>query len=66
MDNPIWHQLLVAVALVLVLEGVMPFLSPKSWREMLIKIQAMPDHNIRISALICMLLGVALLYWLKH
>ncbi len=65
LDSSVWHQLFVAMALVLVIEGVMPFLNPQAWREMLVKVLSMPDRSIRVGALCSMLLGTALLYWLK-
>ena len=65
LDSSVWHQLFVAMALVLVIEGVMPFLNPQTWREMLVKVLSMPDRSIRVGALCSMLLGTALLYWLK-
>lgn len=65
LDSSVWHQLFVAMALVLVIEGVMPFLNPQAWREMLVKVLSMPDRSIRVGALCSMLLGTVLLYWLK-
>lgn len=57
-----WHDLLVAVALMLVLEGVFPFLSPNGFKNSLKLIGQMDDPSIRIGGLICMVLGVLLLY----
>jgi uncharacterized protein YjeT (DUF2065 family) len=57
--------LLGAVALMLVLEGLMPFLSPKSWRAMFERATRMSDGQIRFIGLSSMLIGLALLlvYW---
>ena len=57
--------LLGAVALMLVLEGLMPFLSPKSWRSMFERATRMSDGQIRFIGLSSMLIGLALLlvYW---
>ena len=57
-----WHDLWVAMALMLVLEGVWPFLSPDSMRRMLLMMAQQNDRSLRISGLISMLLGVLLLY----
>lgn len=66
MDNAFWEHLWVAFALLLVVEGILPFLNPAFWRESMQKVMSLSDHNIRIGALITMLIGVALLYILKH
>jgi len=50
----------------LVLEGVLPFLSPDSWRRMVIRLAQMGDQGLRIGGLISMLLGVGLLYLATH
>jgi uncharacterized protein YjeT (DUF2065 family) len=57
-----WHDLWVAMALMLVIEGVWPFLSPDSMRRMLLIMAQQSDRSLRISGLISMLLGVLLLY----
>ena len=57
-----WHDLWVALALLLVLEGVWPFLSPDSMRRMMVSIAQQENRALRISGLISMLCGVGLLY----
>ncbi len=57
-----WHDLLVAVCLVLVIEGVLPFISPGYWREMIQVASQLDTRSIRIMGLVSMLLGTALLY----
>jgi uncharacterized protein len=57
-----WHDLLVALALVLVIEGVMPFLAPTMMRRMLLEVSRLDNRSLRLSGLISMLIGVALLY----
>lgn len=56
------HELLIATALVLVIEGIWPFLSPASFRRALITIAAEADGPLRVVGLVTMLAGVALLY----
>ena len=58
----IWQVLPVALALVLVIEGLLPFLSPERWRSMLALVAQMDDRSIRAVGLGSMLLGLALLY----
>ena len=60
-----WQDLAVAVSLVLVIEGVLPFLSPASWRQMARQMITLNNTGLRIMGLISMLSGLALLYWVK-
>lgn len=57
-----WHELLVAVALVLVIEGIMPFLNPDAVRRALLIVVQMNDSVLRFIGLTSMLIGVLLLY----
>ncbi len=57
-----WHNLLVALALLLVIEGVFPFLNPGAMRNMLRTMSEMEDGSLRISGLVSMVIGLALLY----
>ncbi len=54
-----------AVALVLVFEGLLPFLSPTTWREVFSKALRMSDGQIRFLGLSSMLIGLLLLvfFW---
>ncbi len=60
-----WHDLGVALALFLVLEGILPFLSPHGVRRMLETIANMNDTQLRFAGLTSMLLGLVLLYAVK-
>ncbi|MBP6776941.1 MAG: DUF2065 domain-containing protein [Piscinibacter sp.] len=57
--------LLAAFALMLVVEGVLPFLSPSSWRSVFERATRMTDGQIRFLGLTSMIAGVAmlLLFW---
>lgn len=57
------EELIVAACLVLVLEGMLPFLSPATWREALRNLSALSDRQVRLAGLASMLAGVALLYF---
>jgi uncharacterized protein len=54
--------ILGALALMLVLEGLLPFLSPKAWRQFFEKALQMSDGQIRFIGLTFMVIGVLLLY----
>lgn len=53
--------LLGALALMLVFEGLLPFLSPRRWREVFERATRLSDGQIRFLGLSCMLLGMLLL-----
>lgn len=57
-----WEQIGIAIALLLVIEGIIPFLSPNGWRKTLQAISEMPDEKVRLIGLVSMILGVMLLY----
>ncbi|MFZ5593817.1 MAG: DUF2065 domain-containing protein [Pseudomonadota bacterium] len=56
-----WQDLMAAVALLLVIEGVMPFLSPQAMRKTWLLMSQMDDRSLRIVGLVSMLLGLLLL-----
>ena len=58
----IWSDLLAALALVLVIEGMVPFLNPQSLRRMLETVSQLDDRTLRITGLVSMLCGVVMLY----
>ena len=57
-----WHEFLVAFSLLLVIEGLMPFLAPDVLRRMLIEVAGQDNRSLRIAGLVSMLGGVGLLY----
>lgn len=56
-----WQHLLPALALVLVIEGILPFLSPRTWREAMLQAGQMPDTALRVMGLLSMIAGVVIL-----
>ena len=61
---PLWDSLLAAIALVLILEGLLPLISPTKWREIFSQLLQLQDGQIRFFGLGTVLLGVFLLVWL--
>ncbi len=57
-----WRDLLVALALLLVLEGILPFLNPAGLRRTLLLLSDMTDSQLRFAGLTSMLIGTVLLY----
>ncbi len=56
-------SLLTALALMLIIEGLLPFLAPGFWRETFRRITAMSDGQLRFVGLTSMLAGLLLLYF---
>ena len=58
-------NLLVAVALMLVIEGALPFAAPKVWRETFRRVTEMSDGQIRFIGLVSMSAGLLALalFW---
>ena len=54
-------SLWTAFALVLVIEGLLPFLSPASWRRVFTQMVQLRDGHIRFFALLCILSGIVML-----
>lgn len=59
--GPLAEELLRALALVLVIEGLLPFLSPSRWRQALIQLIGLEDRHLRAVGLGSMLAGLVLL-----
>lgn len=57
---------LSAVGLMLVMEGIMPFLSPRSFRRTLAAVAQGDDRVLRTVGLLSMLAGAALLYFVRR
>jgi len=60
-----WSDLWAALALMLVIEGILPFLSPDSVRRLMQNMAQVDNRSLRVSGLVSMLAGVALLYLVR-
>jgi uncharacterized protein YjeT (DUF2065 family) len=58
------HDLLTALALVLIIEGLLPGLAPERWKKMIQEVAGMSPKGIRIAGMISMLTGAFLLQFL--
>jgi uncharacterized protein YjeT (DUF2065 family) len=56
---------LMALALMLIFEGVLPFIAPTLWRETFRRITQMSDGQIRFVGLSSMLVGLLILLWTR-
>lgn len=60
------NTLLTALALMLVIEGLLPFLVPGLWRDTFRRLTEMSDGQIRFIGLTSMMAGILLLYIARH
>lgn len=54
----------LALALVLVIEGIFPFLSPQGWRRMFMQVLRLNDGQLRFFGLCSMSAGLLLIWFL--
>jgi uncharacterized protein YjeT (DUF2065 family) len=59
-----WQEFGIAFCLLLVLEGILPFLCPRLWRGTAAQLARLSDRRLRLMGLASMLLGTALLFLL--
>ena len=61
-----WSEILTALALVLVIEGLLPFASPGRYRQMVAEIVRLSDNHIRIAGLVIIVIGLVLLFLIRR
>jgi uncharacterized protein YjeT (DUF2065 family) len=59
------QSLWLATALMLIIEGILPFINPTALRRAILQIATMTDQQIRITGLLSMLAGLLILYWVN-
>jgi uncharacterized protein YjeT (DUF2065 family) len=60
-----WKDVAVALCMVLVIEGILPFLSPRRWRAVAEMARRVDDTTVRMLGLSSMLAGTTLLYFVR-
>ena len=60
--HTVWHEFGIAICLMLIIEGIIPFLYPSRWRAMVTMLSEVDDRALRIMGLCSMLIGTGLLY----
>ncbi len=55
----------LAIALVLVIEGLFPFVSPAGWRKMFSQLLTLGDGQIRFFALFSIFGGLMMIWWMS-
>ncbi len=56
---------LLGLAMMLVIEGLLPFMLPQLWRETFRKLVSLTDGQLRFIGLTSMISGLLILYWIK-
>ena len=56
---------LLGLAMMLVIEGLLPFVFPEMWRETFRKLVSLSDGQLRFVGIVAMLLGLLMLYLVK-
>ncbi len=60
-----WEGLGIGFAFYLMIEGLMPFLNPKLWKQSLLQALQLTENSLRVFGAISIILGIALLYAIK-
>jgi uncharacterized protein len=60
-----WTDFLAALAIVCIIEGVMPFINPPGVKRLLAKLAAMEERELRIGGFFSMLVGLAILFLVR-
>jgi len=57
-----WQDILTAFALYLIIEGMIPFVSPANFRKTVARIATLGDNNLRMAGFAAMVAGLVMLY----
>lgn len=60
-----WRDIGTALSLVLVIEGIMPFIYPQRFRQLVAMLAQVDNATLRMMSLFSMLAGTALLYFIR-
>ena len=55
-------EIATAVCLMLIIEGILPFLYPGRWRQLVAKLASTDDNRLRLMGLVSMAIGLAVLF----
>lgn len=61
-----WTEILTAVALVLVIEGMLPFIRPGRYRQLVAQLVQLSDNQLRMVGLASMIAGLVLLFVVRN
>ena len=61
-----WTEILTAIALVLIIEGMVPFIGPGKYRQIVAQMAQLNDNHLRTVGLVIMIIGVVLLFIVRN
>ncbi|MFQ3188363.1 MAG: hypothetical protein ACI9UH_000631 [Gammaproteobacteria bacterium] len=60
-----WTELFSALALVMIIEGIIPFISPQGYKKSMQQMLAMPESKLRVVGFSLMLVGAISLFFIR-
>ena len=60
-----WSEILTALALLLVIEGMLPFVKPGRYKQLVAQIVRLSDSQLRVYGLSAMIAGILLLFFVR-
>jgi uncharacterized protein len=63
--NFAWSDLLAALAILLVLEGLLPFLNPAATQRVFAQLAALAERELRVAGLVSIVIGLLLLFFVR-
>jgi uncharacterized protein len=60
-----WTDFFAALAIVCIIEGVMPFINPKGMKRLLAKLAGMEERELRLGGLFSMAVGLVILFLVR-
>jgi len=61
-----WTEILTAVALLMIIEGMLPFVGPNRYKQLVAQIASLSDNHLRIVGLAAMIGGLLLLFLVRY
>jgi len=62
----LWTEILTALALVLIIEGMVPFVGPRRYRQIVAQMAQLSDNHLRTVGFVVMIAGVVLLLIVRN
>jgi uncharacterized protein YjeT (DUF2065 family) len=60
-----WSEILTAIALLFVIEGMLPFIRPGRYKQLVAQISRLSDNQLRTYGLTAMIAGLVLLFFVR-
>ncbi|MEO8307874.1 MAG: DUF2065 domain-containing protein [Pseudomonadota bacterium] len=63
--NLAWGDLFAGLSILMVLEGLLPFLNPGGARRVFAQLASLSERDLRVGGLVSMLVGLVLLFFVR-